>query len=166
MSTKNLINKDAKEKIKELAEKIDFTMMITGLGTKPLNVIPMSTKKVDDNGNIWFLSNSDSDHNANIKLDSSIQLIYSQPKSMEYLSVYGQGSITKDYSILEDLYQKSDDTWFEGLDDPNLTAIQFTPEEAYYWDTKNNKFVSLLKMGVGTITGNEPDLMESGKLKP
>ncbi|HBC04342.1 MAG TPA: hypothetical protein DC015_09160 [Aequorivita sp.] len=39
------------------------------------------------------------------------------------------------------------------------------PEDAHYWDTKNGKVLSLLKMAQGAITGNEPDLGVQGDLK-
>ena len=55
MSEKNLFNKEAKEKLKELAESIDFTIMVTDLGSKPPHTIPMSTKEVDDDGCILSL---------------------------------------------------------------------------------------------------------------
>ena len=66
---------------------------------------------------------------------------------------------------MEDLYSKVDDTWFRGTDDPNLSAIKVNPEEAYYWDTKSNKYVSLFKMGVSAITGDQKDIGEKGKLE-
>ncbi len=54
MSTQNLFNQDAKDKIKEIAESVDFAMMVTNLGATPLNAIPMSTKKVEDDGVFGF----------------------------------------------------------------------------------------------------------------
>ena len=165
MSTKNLYNDEAKEKITKMAEDIDFAMMATNLENIPLSVIPMSTKKVDGEGNIWFLSGKDSDHNKDIEKDPNAQLIYSKPGSMQFLSVYGRATIVTDKSILEDLYSKADDNWFDGKDDPNLTAISFKPSEAAYWDSKSNKLVSLFKMGVGAVTGNKQDVGETGKLK-
>ncbi len=165
MSTENLYNREAKEKIKELAESIDFTLMGTQLGQKPVTVVPMSTKKVDDNGSIWFLSGKDSGHNAHIGTEPHVQLFYTKPGSMEFLTVFGDAVVTTDKSILKELYGKSDDMWFEGLDDPNLTAIEVRPLDAYYWDSKHNKIVSLLKMGAGAITGEQPDLSEQGELE-
>ncbi len=164
MSIKNLYNTQAKEKIEELAVSIDFCMMATDLGKAPFHIIPMSTKKVDDEGAIWFLSGKNSSHNKNIKADSRAYVLYSDPGSFEFLSVYGTAMITDDQKILDSLYGKSDDAWFEGKNDPNLSAIKILPEEAHYWDTKDGKLVSLLKMGVGAITGNEPDLGEEGSL--
>lgn len=166
MSKDNLYNDEAKIKVKEMAESMDFAMFATNLKQLPLHMIPMSTKKVDELGNIWFLSNKNSTHNKNIQSDSNVHLIYVDKGSMQFLNVYGTATITTDRSIIDDLYGKSDDAWFDGKDDPNITAISVKPTESYYWDPKNNKLVALVKMGIGAITGNEPDLMDVGKLKP
>jgi len=34
----------------------------------------------------------------------------------------------------------------------------------HYWDSKNNKLVSLVKLGVGALTGKQPDMGVEGKL--
>ncbi|MGB7394690.1 MAG: pyridoxamine 5'-phosphate oxidase family protein [Pricia sp.] len=166
MSKKNLFNEEARAKIKELAEDIDFAMMETHLGNKPTHIIPMSTKEVDEDGCIWFLSNKNSEHNEYLDADNSIQLIYSKPSDMEFLIVFGKASISTERPVLEKYYGESDDTWFDGVDDPNLTAIKVKPEDAHYWDTKNGKLVSLLKMGMGAVTGEKQDLGVQGNLKP
>lgn len=165
MSTKNLYSTEAKEKIKELAEKIDFTMLVTDLKSQPFHTVPMSTKKVDKEGNIWFLSNKTSDHNANIEREKKAHLIYSDKGNFEFLSVYGRATISVDRNKIEELYGSGDDAWFDGVDDPNITTIKIEPDDVHYWDTKNGKVVSLLKMARGAITGNEPDLGVEGKLK-
>lgn len=164
MSNKNLSNRDAIQKLKELAESIDFAMLCTDLAARPFHAIPMSTKRVDDHGRVWFLSGQDSTHNQNIVRDSQIELLYSDPGSMQFLSLFGNAAIRRERSILEDLYASTDDSWFDGVDDPNLTAIEITPVAAYYWDVKGNKLVALLKMGWGGMTGKQPDLGEEGDL--
>ncbi|SDL50880.1 pyridoxamine 5'-phosphate oxidase family protein [Kriegella aquimaris] len=165
MSEKHLFSKEAKKKLRELAEGIDFTMMETNLGAKPSHFVPMSTKAVDDAGCIWFLSNKNSEHNSHLNSDKNIQLVYSKPSAMEFMTVYGTAFITTDKKVLKRYYGKMDDTWFDGIDDPNLTAIKVIPEDIHYWDTKNGKIVSLIKMGIGAITGKEQDLGEEGDLK-
>jgi general stress protein 26 len=165
MSTENHNKPEAKEKMKSLAEDIKIAMMVTGFEQKPLDAIPMTTKKVDEAGNIWFLSLRSSEHNQNIERTGAIQLLYSKPSDMEFLSVYGTGEIVTEKDVLEDLYEKTTDSWFDGVNDPQLTAIKFTPSEAYYWDTKSNKYVTLLKMGAAAITGNDQDIGRKGKLK-
>ena len=165
MSTKNLSNEEAKNKIKDLAESIDFTMMATALKAQPFHVVPMSTKEVDAEGNIWFLSNKNSEHNGNIEREKVSQLIYADKGNFQFLSLYGPTSIITDRNRIKELYGSGDDAWFDGEDDPNITAIKVQPEDAYYWDTKHGKIISLLQMAKGAITGNEPDLGEQGDLK-
>lgn len=164
MSIKNLTEDDARKKIKELAEDIDFCMLATNIGAKPVDVIPMSTKKVDEAGNIYFLSGADSEHNANIKHDSFVQLIYSKPGNMEFLSIYADAAISQDRALIEELYGKTDDTYFDGVNDPNATVLKVTPLQARYWEPKNNKFVTLFKMAKGAITGEKEDIGETGTL--
>lgn len=164
MSTDNLSSGEALEKMTSMVNDIDFAMLLTDLKSQPISAVPMSTKKVDEQGNIWFLSGLNSDHNTNIVNSPEVQLLYSDISDMEFISIYGRGSIIADPSILKDLYSKADDAWFTGVDDPNLTAIKVVPEEAYYWDNKHNKYVSLFKMGVAAITGKQADTSEKGRL--
>lgn len=165
MSKKDLYSKEAKEKIKDLAESIDYTMFITDLKSQPFHTVPMSTKEVDSEGNIWFLSNRTSTHNRNIERENRVHLIYADKSNFEFLSIYGPASVITDRKRIEELYGSGDDAWFDGVDDPNITALKIKPEDAHYWDTKNGKVISLLKMVGGAITGNEPDLGEDGKLE-
>jgi hypothetical protein len=39
------------------------------------------------------------------------------------------------------------------------------PVDAYYWDTKNNKLVSLLKIGAAIVTGKSMDDGIEGELE-
>ena len=164
MASKDLSHGKAVDKLQAMAAGIDFAMLITDMDSRPFHAIPMSTKKVDDQGLIWFLSGKDSTHNANIARDNKVELVYAKPSAMEFLTVYGEASITTDPSVLEDLYGKADDAWFDGVKDPNLTAISIRPIEAFYWDPTSNKLVTLVKMGVQAVTGSQPDLMDQGRL--
>ncbi len=165
MSINNLIDQEAIDKLKEMVNNIDFAMMQTNLKFTPAHTIPMSTKEVDSEGNIWFLSNKNSDHNKHIMEEGATQLIYSKPSDMEFLTVYGEASISTDGADIDRLYGKMDDAWFDGKNDPNITAIKIDPRSCHYWDTKSNKLVTLFKIGLGMITGEKQDLGERGSLK-
>lgn len=164
MSTDNLNSGEALEKMTSMVKNINYAMLLTDLKSQPISAVPMSTKKVDDQGNIWFLSGLNSDHNTNIVKSPDVQLLYSDVADMEFISIYGRASIIADPSKLKELYEKIDDAWFTGEDDPNLTAIKIVPEEAYYWDNKHNKYISLFKMGLAAITGKKADISEKGRL--
>ena len=165
MGTTNLYDQEAQKKVKEMAESIDFAMLATNFQAPPLHIIPMSTKEVDEDGNIWFLSSKLNEHSEHIRRDGVAQLIYSKPSSMKFLTVYGLATISTEKYRLASLYESGDDAWFEGVDDPNLIAICIDPKEAHYWDPKSNMIVTLFKMALGAVTGDEPDLLDTGKLK-
>lgn len=166
MSKENLYSKEAKKKIKDMVEDIKHAMFATNLGSKPMSIVPMSTQTIDEEGNIWFLSGADSDHNADLRDDADTQLIYANPKGVEFLSIYGQSTITKDKKVLKDLYNNIADNWFEGVNDPNLTAICFKPKEAQYWDPKSNKYITIMKLAYTAISGNDTEIGKSGSLHP
>ena len=120
-------------------------MFATNLSRKPFDVAPMYTKRVDESGNLWFLSSANSDHNHNILRDADCQLLFSQGKS-DFLSVYGTSEIIEDRDTIATLYSKPDNAYFEGPEDPQIRAIKFTPDEANYWSADGGKLVSLFKM--------------------
>ncbi|MCP9198561.1 pyridoxamine 5'-phosphate oxidase family protein [Gramella sp. GC03-9] len=164
MSTKNLYDKDAREKIKELAEDIDYCMLVTKLDVVPLSAVPMSTKQVDEHGAVWFLSKKSSEHNRNIEKSSEVQLLYSGTKEMEFLSLYGEAFIETNREVIHKLFSKADNAWFDGKDDPEITAIKVNPKEAYYWDNKDSKMVTIFKLGMAAVSGEDQDIGEKGKL--
>src|SRR5579875_3256457 len=87
---KNLNGTEAASKIKELAEKAESCFFCTKLTSgKPFATRPMSVQKVDEQGNIWFLSSSDSHKNSELSSDPSVQLLLQGSRHSDFLSVYG-----------------------------------------------------------------------------
>lgn len=164
MSTENLNKDEALGKMKSMVKSIKTCMLVTDLGNKPLSAVPMTMKEVDKEGNIWFFSRLDSDHNGDIAKDNDVQLLFGDTSDMEFISIYGKATIETNKNILEEFYGKMDDAWFNGVDDPNLTALKIVPKEAYFWDNKQNKYVSFLKIGVAALNGDKKDIGEKGKL--
>ncbi len=163
--TMNLIDTEAIKKIKELAKDANTCHFVTNLSTTPLSSRPMATQKVDDEGNVWFLSDKDSEKNHQIQSDNRVQLFYSAHGSSEYLSVYGTAEIVFDKQKIHEMWTNFAKAWFtEGEDDPSISLIKVIPEDGYYWDTKNNKIVSLFKIAKSVVTGKTDDDGVEGKL--
>lgn len=164
MNKENLSNEKAKEKFESLVNNIKVCMMVTNLSGRPLSAVPMSTKKVDENGNVWFLTANDSDHIFDLKNDSACQLLFSDSKS-KFLSVYGKAKIIPDQKIVQELYSGVDNAYFDGKEDPRLVTVKFIPEQAAYWSSEENRVVTLFKLGLAAITGKNQDLRSSGKME-
>jgi general stress protein 26 len=149
---KNLTAADAVEKIREIAKDANICMFVTDLSNLPLAGRPMATQEVDEEGNIWFMSDRNSDKNQEIDNDDKVQLFYSHTGNYEYLSIFGRAEIVNARTKIEELWTPMAKTWFrEGKDDPNISLIKVIPEDAYYWDTINNKMVSLVKFAMGAM---------------
>lgn len=158
MSTENLHSQEAVKKLKELSESARTCMFCTELSTLPNNARPMSLQECDQEGNLWFISSSDSNKNFEIKDDNRVQLYFMNNGSSEYLSIFGKAYIYTDKNTIEDKWSSFANAWFEeGKEDPKVTIIRVTPDETYYWDTKAGKFVSMVTFIASAVTGIKTD---------
>ena len=162
----NLQGTDAAEKIKEMAEKVRTCFFCTGAESgKPFSTRPMSVQKVDEVGNLWFLSANDSHKNKEIMTDDAVQLLFQGNSSADYLSIYGSASVSADKKKIEELWNPLLKTWFtEGKDDPRISVIKVIPEHGYYWDTKHGSIIAFLKMVAGAAIGKTMDDSIEGDL--
>jgi general stress protein 26 len=161
----NLSRQESVKKIREIVEAATTGLFTTNLSEAPLSTRPMAIQRVDDDGTLWFFSEKDSNKNEHIEQDNRVQIFYCNQGSSEYLSLYGTATILEDTALAKELWKAIDKTWFnEGPEDPNLSIIKVEPLDAYYWDTKNGKVVSMLKIAIGAISGKELDGGIEGKL--
>lgn len=164
----DLMGKDAAEKIKELSEKAASCFFCTDIQSgKPFSVRPMSAQKIDENGDIWFLSAVDSHKNEEVNNDPHVQLLFQGSQHSDFMTLYGTATISKDKEKIKKLWEPIVKVWFtEGQDDPRITVIKFTPEQGYYWDTKHGGMVAMVKQLAGAITGQTLDDSIEGTLNP
>lgn len=164
---KDLHGEDAVKKMKELSDKSNTCFFCTSIETgKPIQVRPMAVQQFDEQGNFWFLSSKDSNKNDQVKDDDHVQLLFQGSAHSDFLSVYGIASISKDKEKIKELWEPILKTWFtEGEDDPRITVIKVTPEQAYYWDNKHGNAVAFVKMAAGAVLGKTLDDSIEGKLK-
>ena len=168
MSTnKNLQRTVAAKKLKELVEDIDICLFCTDLqNTEGLTARPMSSQKVDEEGNIWFFSDKNSDKNHEIAADSKVQLFYSDPSKNSFVVITGDAQIVFDKQKVEEYWGSLLKTWFkEGKDDPDLSLIKVSPTKAYYWDVAGNRMVNFFKMLASVATGKTLIDAEEGELQ-
>ena len=163
----NLNKEAAIEKLRELVDKTKTCFFDTGHAIGQSNgVRPMSVQKIDDEGNLWFLSANDSHKNQEIQIDHSVKLFFQGSAHSDFMYLTGKAEIIEDRNKIDELWEPILKTWFtEGKDDPRISVIKVTPEEGYYWDTKHGKAIAFLKMLAGAATGKTMDDSIEGKLK-
>lgn len=156
---KDLSGEEGVEKLKELVGKAESCFFCTGMSNaKPFTTRPMSVQKTDDQGNLWFLSASDSNKNQDIQQSPLVQLLFQGSPHSDFLSLSGQASISRDKEMIHELWNPILKTWFtEGEDDARITVIKVIPDEGYYWDTKHAQAVAFAKRLVGAAIGKTID---------
>lgn len=166
MSTENLNNREAVDKLKAMVDKIDIGMMCTNTAENVnFHAVPMSRQEVDDEGNLWFLFSSESDTYENLQKDPHISVLYSDISNYNFLSINGVAEISVDESRIDKYWSKMVDAWFEkGKEDPTLRVLKVIPSEAHYWDNKSNKLVTFFKVAVGAASGEKLDIGRHGDL--
>lgn len=163
----DLWGKEAGKKIRELAKKNETCFFCTGISAgKPITARPMSVQKMDDAGNLWFLSSDDSQKNRDIEQDKKVHLFFQGSQHSDFLSLYGEAYISKDKNLISELWEPLFKTWFtEGENDPRITVIKVEILEGYYWDNKHGNAVAFLKMAAGAMMGKTLDDSIEGRLK-
>lgn len=151
--TENLNGNTAIEKIKSLAEAAGTCFFSTHIKVDTKSR-PMALQSVDENGDLWFLSDVTSDKNKEIGSDPEVQLYFMNNSKYEYVFIKGKASITQDKTLIEKYWSNFANAWFDGKDDPKVSLIKVTPTDGYYYETKENKIVAMSKMIFAAVTGS------------
>jgi general stress protein 26 len=153
---KNLESKQAIEKLNELADKM--TCFLCTYENDEMISRPMSTQAVDEDGTIWFFSSKESLKNYQIRKDGKVNLLYCDNNKQHYLSLSGIAEVLYDKEKIHALWSPLAKAWFEeGENDPDITLIKIVPNTGHYWDTKNGKLISMIKIATAAITGKPMD---------
>lgn len=163
----NLEGNEAWKKLKQLAEKADTCFFCSNIKTGlPFSTRPMSPQKIDDNGDMWFLSANDSHKNEEIAADPFVQLLFQGSSYSGFLNVYGIAEISEDKSKIDELWDPILKVWFtEGKSDPRISIIKVSPTQGHYWDNKHGNAIAFVKQIAGAIIGTTIDDSIEGDLK-
>jgi len=162
-NTQDLKDKSAIEKIRELAA--DQVCLFCTIVDGGIISRPMGTLAIDDDGAIWFMSRKESEKNQQIKDEDKVYLQYLDTGKSHYLSLTGSAAIVTDRKKIDELWSPMSKAWFEeGKDDPAISLIRVQPEDGHYWDTKNGKLVTMLKIAASAISGYKGDGGVEGQL--
>ena len=164
-NTRDLRGTEAIRKINEIVKQAENCFFCTTADGKQ-SARPMNVRQVDDEGNLWFLSASDSYKNQELANSAAVQLYFQGSKHSDFLQLNGHATVSTDRAKIKELWEPILKTWFtEGIDDARITVIKVKPTDGYYWDTKHGAFVAGVKMLIGAALGTTLDDSIEGTLK-
>ncbi len=156
----------AVERIKAVVDKTESCFFCTAVSHGGSGATrPMSVQDADDEGNLWFLSTSDSHKNREIAAQPDVRLFFQGSEHSGFLALTGKATVTRDKKRIKELWKPILKTWFTGgVDDPRITAIRVQPSGGYYWDNKHGNAIAGIKMMVGAAIGKTLDDSIEGTL--
>lgn len=152
-----LTGREATARFKELVEDIDFAMLTTRDARGNLVSRPMSTRQMDEHGDLWFFTAEDTKKVTEAE-EHEVGLAYADTKAQRYVSVAGRASVVHDDAKMKQLYSPSLDIWFEeGLDTPGICLLKVSPLVAELWEPAHGKLVMAASMLKALVTKDTPD---------
>ena len=115
---------------------------------------PMQVARLDENCDLWFLTDADTAKVFEIRSDPHV-LVIGQDGSNRFVSVSGTASVLQDKATLEELFSEPYKVWFpDGPQTPGLRALHVSATEGDFWDsTGANKVKYLLQVAKAYATG-------------
>lgn len=164
---KNVSGTEAAKRIQEMTDDAESCFFCTSeKAGESQGVRPMSVKKADDQGRLWFLSASDSHKNQEINADPKVRIFLQGSEHAGFLMLDGHATISRDKERIDELWSPIMKTWFtEGKEDARITVICVTPTSGYYWDNKHGSLVAATKMVIGAAIGKTLDDSIEGQVR-
>ncbi len=119
-------------------------------GDDRMHFTPMSHVDIDDDGNLWFFTSTESGKTLNNKVQPIVYLTYVYEAGGTYLSIEGIANITANKAKMRELFNPFLKSWFpKGLEDSAVSLLMVRPLEIEYWVSNENKVLTQHKILIG-----------------
>lgn len=151
-----------------LADDIEIAMMTTRRADGHLRSRAMANQRRAGGADLWFVTSEGSSKLQELALDPHLNLSYFRDSNMEWISVSGTATISRDRTRIRELYAPDWKVWFaeEGdprhgtAEDPRMVLIGVTVHVAEFLEVNKSKPVILYELVKGWLTGSEPEIGE------
>lgn len=160
---------DAREKIRELIDNTANCFFVTRTSYPgSTNARPMAVQEIDNEGNLWFISSSDTHKDRELQNNPEVYLYFQSSSGGEFLEVLGRASISQDQGRIEQLWKPEFNAWFEmGKEDPKVSVIKVAPREGHYWDSEHGGVAAGVRSILNNFFLQKPEHAASeGHLRP
>ena len=138
------------------AAKIAYVTTVTPEGqlvSRPLAV----QQRGDFDGDLWFFTADPSNKTAQVQVNDQVNVAFQADNG--YVSISGTGTVSHDRTVIDELWNRGAEAWFEGgKADPHVALLQVRAESAEYWTLDQPMAVTMLKYAKAKITGERPDV--------
>jgi general stress protein 26 len=154
------------EKLKEMIKDIDLCMLTTVDEGDDLHSRPMSLNgDVDDNGNLWFFTSSNSHKASEIERTPNVNVSFIDTDEQHYVSISGDAELVHDKQKIKELWKPVLKAWFpDGPDQSDVALLKVKVKKAEYWDTPSSTIAQAISFVSAIFTGKQVEMGENKKL--
>ncbi|MEZ6137591.1 MAG: pyridoxamine 5'-phosphate oxidase family protein [Pirellulaceae bacterium] len=148
---------DIKHKLIDLLQEFTTAMLVTRSDDGALDARPMAVALVEDEGQLWFVTDRQSGKVADLKRDSEVAI--TMQSSNRFVSLSGVATAIDDRVKLNELWRETWKIWFpDGKTSDSIIFIRVDPTRGEYWDNSGlNSVKYLLKAGTAYLQGEQPE---------
>ncbi len=156
-------DKECVDRIWEVIEKARVCMMATQFGDG-VRVRPMEALPERDENVICFITDRRGLREHAIEVSPEVYLTFVYPNENVYLALTGEAFVINDADCAARLWDRQQDGWLSGPDDPNLIIIRVELWRAEMWDGPANSAVADFQFAKARLYGIKANLDESEKV--
>lgn len=119
-----------------------------------LRARPMALQNERFDGTLWFFTDATAHKVSEVQRTHDVCFACADPDASRYVSVSGQGSLSRDRQRMEALWSPILKAWFpDGLEDPSIALLRVDVTAAEYWDAPSSTLVQLVGFVKAVATG-------------
>lgn len=126
-----------KKHLQDLLESFDTAMFITHHGDGQ-HARPMTVAGVEGVNTLWFATSLDAPKIEEIRRDGRVSITFQGDR--RFVALSGNAELVADRDKIHQLWKPTWKVWFpNGKDDPSITLIRVTVNDAEFWDNAGAK---------------------------
>jgi general stress protein 26 len=160
-----LEREQAQQNFFELVGEFDDAMLITHGPDGDMHARPMSIARIEDDGDLWFVTHIDSTKVEELTKSSRVLVAMQAPR--RFASINGRAELVRDRTKIEELWSEAFRLYWKDAHDPSIALIRVRAEEGEYWDESGISGLKFaFRAATALLSGEQMQRGPSGSGKP
>ena len=149
------------DQIARLVDKARIAHVTTQTEDGRLVSRPLAVTDRPFDGELYFFTQDPSSKTDQVRVNDQVNVAL-QVGQDGFLSIAGTASVSKDQTIIDELWNKYAEAWFEdGREDSTVALLKVHADSAEYWTVNDPKVVVMLKYAKAIVTRDQPDIADN-----
>lgn len=156
----------------QLIDGIEVAQFTTRRADGHLVSRPMQVQRRAAGTDLWFMTNGESHKLEELATDPHVNCAFYNNSSREWVSVSGTAALSRDKTMIHDLYQADWRAWLGdeggarngGPEDPRITLVLIEAHSVTYSKKDRPAPLQLFSLAKGMVTGEPPKMSDTRTL--